>query len=367
MRTRLTAALLLLLLLLGFGTFGYRMVGGPDTSMSDCLYMTVITLSTVGYGEIVDLTGRPGARMFTVLLIVFGMGTLLYFVSNITAIIVDGALQDIFATKKMARKLKRCRGHYVVCGSSSVAQHIVEELIVTGHRCVVVSDSKEELDLIAARWPHALRVQGDPQEQSVLCQAGALRAAGLLAALSDDRDNLAVIFAAKALGCPGQIVARAISPRSCPKLERAGADRVVLTEQICGNRLVNELLHAPQVGFLELMLRTPQRVLRVEDAIVSLRSPLAGKSVPEAQIKRRTGALVLGICRREDGALVSPSREQRIAAGDTLVAITDLDAKAALRRLARGWRRKGERPPLASPPSPGELGARQAPDTDEMG
>jgi len=343
MKTRLTAALSLLLLLLAFGTFGYRMVGGPDTSLSDCLYMTVITLSTVGYGEIVDLSGHPGARMFTVLLIVFGMGTLLYFVSNITAIIVDGAIQDIFSTKKMARKLRRCRSHYVVCGSSSVAQYIVEELIVTGHRCVVISESEEELEVIAARWPRALRVVGDPQEQSVLRSAGALRAAGLLVALSDDRDNLAVIFAAKALKCPGQIVARAISPRSCPKLERAGADRVVLTEQICGNRLVAELLHAPEVGFLELMLRNPRRVLRVEDAVVSLRSSLVGKSVSEARIKPRTGALVLGIHRKEDGSFAPPHADQQIAAGDTLVAITDLDVKAALRRVARGRRRKARR------------------------
>ena len=353
MKTRLTAALLLLLLLLGFGTFGYRVVGGRDASISDCLYMTVITLSTVGYGEIVDLSGRPGARMFTVLLIVFGMGALLYFASNITAIIVDGALQNIFTTRKMNRKLRRSRGHYVVCGSSSVARHIVEELIATGHRCVVVSDSEKELETIAARWPRALRVLGDPQEQSVLQQAGALRAAGILVALSDDRDNLAVIFAAKALGCPGQIVARAISPRSCPKLERAGAGRVVLTEQICGNRLVAELLHAPEVGFLELMLRNPRRVLRVEDAVVSLRSPLVGKSVPEARVKRRTGALVLGVHRKEDDAFVPPYPEQRIAAGDTVVAITDPDAKAALRRLARGWRRKAKQHHPAPLPPPG--------------
>lgn len=337
-------SLLLVLCLIAAGTIGYKVIGGPDTSLADCLYMTVITVSTVGYAEIIDMSGRPWARLFTVGLILSGMGVLLYFVSHITAFIVEGTIQEVFVAQRIARSIRRVQGHYVICGASEIAQHIAEELIATGHVCVVVSDDRSAIEALRARAAQALWIVGRPDQQSALRQAGAERAGGVFAALDDDRDNLAVILAVRAVGCRARIVVRAIMARSEPKLLRAGADRVVLSEQICGRRMTADLLYPSEANFLEMMLHVPDRTLRVEEVGVVAGSELIGKCVPEAQVKSRTGALVLAIRRGRDGPFAPPYKTTRIAEGDVIIAITDLAAKARLRRLARSC---SERPSTA--------------------
>lgn len=335
MKMRPLISLLLVLCLIVIGTIGYKIIGGADASLVDCLYMTVITVATVGYGEVIDMSGHPWARLFTVGLILGGMGVLLYCVSHITAFIVEGTVQEAFVARRIARSIRRVRCHYVICGASEIAQHIAEELIATGHVCVVVSDDRAAIQALRSRTPKALWIVGRPDEQGTLRQAAPGRAAGVFAALDDDRDNLAVILAARAIGCHARIVARAISARSEPKLLRAGADRVVLSEQICGRRMTADLLYPSEASFLEVMLHVPDRTLRVEEVDVRAGSELIGKSVPEVRLKDHTGALVLAIQRGEDGAFAPPYDTTRIAEGDVIVAITDLPAKARLRRMAR--------------------------------
>jgi voltage-gated potassium channel len=311
------------------GVVGYIVIEGWN--FQDASYMTVITVATVGYGETHPLDA-PG-RWFTVGLILGGMGALLYSVSSITAFFVEGELRTLLRRTKMDKQIEKLSGHHVICGAGRVGSCILEELLRTGHRAVMVDQDLSQVSEWAEREPRLLTVAGDPTDDSVLEKAGIRRAAGLLAALQEDKDNLFVVLSARSLNPALRIVARADHESTRDKLLRAGADSVVFPHTIGGMRMASEMLRPNVVSFLDSMLRLAGKTLRVEEASVAEGSTLVGRKVMDGDVAAESGALLLALKHPAGGFEFNPAPSRSLAAGDVLVVMADPDQLAALKRL----------------------------------
>ncbi|MCB9601904.1 MAG: potassium channel protein [Sandaracinus sp.] len=316
---RLLSATFILVCVLAAGTTAYHEIGEGRWSLFDCLYMTVITLSTVGFGE--TLPGMheiPEARIITMALIVVGSGTLLYFISGLTALLVEGDLQGMLRNRRMMKQIAGMEGHIVVCGAGTTGEHVLRELVDVRVPFVVIERSRARIEVLEEDLGTTIPfVEGDATDDHSLSAAGIERARGIIAALSDDKDNLFVTISARHLNRGARIVAKAVESSTVPKLRRAGADAVVSTNQIGGLRLVSEMVRPTAVEFLDKMLRQDHK-LRIEDAGIREGSPVVGRTLAEANL-RKSGALVIAI-RQPDGTYqYNPEGREKLVAGSALI------------------------------------------------
>jgi voltage-gated potassium channel len=320
-RKRVLTSLVIFLVVFALGVAGFKVLGGPEWTLLDSVYMTAITIGTIGYGETHDLSANPGARAFTTVYIFLCLGTIAYAVSSITAFVVEGELKNILGRRRMEKDIQRLSNHYIVCGSDETAHTIVQEMLLTKKAFVVVEPDRSRLDRLAAlgAFPY---VQGDAAEDSVLEKAGLDRARGLIACLPTDEANLFVTIGARSLHPQIRIVAKAIDPSSNKKMLKAGADSVISPTFIGGMRMVSEMIRPAVTTFLDMMLREKDRVLRFDEHTVPPGSPLAGRTIGEARLGERTGALLVAL--RKGGAkdfLFNPNPSIVLAEDDVLVFI----------------------------------------------
>ncbi|MGB8331597.1 MAG: potassium channel family protein, partial [Polyangiales bacterium] len=231
---RLISATSVLAAVVLVGATAYYGVGDGRWSWFDCFYMTIITLSTVGFAETLEgMNEIPEARVVTIALIVLGSGTLLYFISSLTALIVEGDLQGILRRRSMDRAIEKLSNHVIVCGIGTTGRHIATELRAVGIPFVVIESNRERLDELNEEFHDLLLfVNGDATDDHVLELAGIARARGVISALNDDKANLFVTISARALNPKARIVAKSIEPSTEAKLRRAGADSVVAPNYI---------------------------------------------------------------------------------------------------------------------------------------
>jgi len=326
---------LLLLLVLIFGTTGYRLISAGEASWVDCLYMTVITVTSVGYAEVVDLSNNPVGRIFTVLLIIGGMSVVLYAFGTFVAFLVEGELAEILRRRKMSKDIARLHGHFIVCGAGDTGYHAICELARTRRPFVAIDRDPERLRRLR-ECEETHFIEGDATEEETLIEAGIERAAGILCALSSDQDNLFVTMTARELNPNLRIVTRAIDLKARDKMLKAGADSVVSPNHIGGLRMVSEMVRPSVVSFLDIMLRDHERALRIEEVPIEQGSELAGKTLSTAPIRDEVDALVLAV-RTGDGEsyIFNPTADQQLRPGMILVVMADVDAVQRLREMAR--------------------------------
>jgi voltage-gated potassium channel len=331
----LTGFLMLTVVVVG-GAIGYYLIGDGRWTFGDCVYMTVITVTTVGYGE--TLAGMdlvPYARAFTVLLLVFGTGSIVFFASMITAFVVEGDLREALAQSRIKKRMRRMKDHVIVCGAGSTGRHVIEELLKIGTPVAAIDLVDTELVDIAARYPRAdyAYLVGDATDDDVLGQTGLTGARGLVAALSSDKDNLYLTVSARQL-VPGlRIVARCAELSHVEKMKRAGADAVVSPNFIGGMRLVSEMMRPAVVRFLDEMLRDQRTPYRIEEVQLGERADALGATLGEAQIRERYGVTVLAL-RAADRAswTYNPELAEPLQPGMTLVVLGATEQVTALRR-----------------------------------
>jgi voltage-gated potassium channel len=332
-RRRMIGALLLLVSVVVVGAFGYWYIGWVQApgvwAFDDCIYMTVITISTVGFGEILDFATIDGGREWTLVLLVFGVAADLYVLSTITSFFVEADFGNLRRWRKQERRMKDIANHHIVCGVGRTGIHVVNELVAIGEHVLVVDHNEAALAELYERG--VLTVVGDATDDDVLDRAGLRRAKGIVATLDDDKTNMFVVVTARQSNPKLRIVAKAMSPGAADKLRRAGADAVVTPAFIGGMRIASELVRPTVVRFLDEMLRDKDARLRIEEATVREASALAGKTLREANLRDETGVLVLAV--RSEGGTVSyvPDSELRIEAGHTLIAIGTPEQIATLR------------------------------------
>jgi voltage-gated potassium channel len=320
------------------GATAYYSVGEGRWSWFDCFYMTIITLSTVGFAETLEgMNDIPEARAVTIALIILGSGTLLYFISSLTALIVEGDLQGILRRRSMQRAIGTLSGHVIVCGIGTTGRHIATELQAVGIPFVVVDEKGDLLEELTEEFgEELLYVVGDATDDHVLELAGVDRARGVISALNDDKANLFVTITARALNPTARIVAKSIEPSTEAKLRRAGADAVVAPNYIGGVRLFSEMVSPKTVAFLDRIVQFGGGIsVGIEAIDIPESSPLAGKRLAETDL-RAAGALVVAVHRADGDYIYNPGSEQRLQAGDSLIVLAESADVEALRSSVSG-------------------------------
>ena len=295
------------------GVLGYMIIEG--WSLFDSLYMTVITIASVGYGEVHPLSFE--GRLFTILLILCGSANLIYGLSVLTAFIVEGELTDILRRRKMIKKISSLDGHFIVCGMSATGRYVIDELKKTGRAFVVIDRAPEKIR--GLREEGILTIEGDATNDAVLQAANVARAGGLLTTLHADSDNLFVVVTARGLNPSLKIVAKAINEESERKLRQVGANSVVMPNFIGGLRMASEMIRPSVVSFLDVMLRSQDATVRVEEISIPTRSQLVGKSLADSAIMDAEGVTVVAICDGKKSYSFNPPRGRLLAEGDVVI------------------------------------------------
>ncbi len=339
LRKQLTTSLLLLLVVLVTAVAGYRLLGGPRVTLLDAVYMAVVTIATVGYEEVVSTAANPGLRVFNMFVILFGIGVMLYVFSAATAFIVEGELKDIFRRRTMLKQIAALTDHFIVCGATDTAHHVVDELIKTGSQFVVIDLSETELEKFShgGRFPV---LAGDCTEEETLEAAGIARARGLVTVLPDDKDNLMCTVTARQMNPGLRIVARCTDARTASKLTKAGATSAVSPNMIGGLRLASELVRPHVVNFLDTMLKEQGKTVRVEEIAIAGESPWAGKTIREIGIHQEYD--VLALARRTSGGEIfyNPRGGTELSAGDVLIVMGE-EQRISKARGSAGAKRTG--------------------------
>jgi voltage-gated potassium channel len=315
------------------GTTGFRFIGEGRWTWLDCAYMTSITLTTVGFGEILEPM-TPGARFFAMALMWVGMGVTLYAISAVTAFIVEQHLTNFFKERKMEIALRQLSGHFIVCGAGQVGRHVAVEIVTSGRRVVMVDDDPARLAALAETSPDLLTVLGDATEEEGLKKVGLARAKGMVAVLRDDSQNMLVTVQARYVNPKLTICTRCRHENLAEKFYRAGADYVVNPDFIGGMRIASQIIRPQVVSFLDRMLKSKVNGTRVEEVTIREGSPLLGRTLAQANLRERTGLAPVALRRTGDADFVyNPRPEEELTLGSVLIVIADPEQAARMRSL----------------------------------
>ncbi len=318
--------LLLLMGILLFGTFGYMSI--ESMSFLDALYMTVITLATVGFREVKELS--ENGKIFTIILILSGFGIFTYTLTVGARIIIEGEIKEVFKKRKMNKKIEALSNHYIICGYGRMGSIIVKELKASNIPVVIIEKNKANLQ----QEEDIVYIEGDATHDEVLISAGIQRAKGLISVLPSDAENLYVVLSARELNKNLFIVARAVDKEAEHKLKRAGADRVVSPYFIGGLRMAHTVLRPTVVDFLEFATRAEYAEIQIEEIEISKKSSLIGKTIGQSGMGRDLGVIIIGIKRSDGRMKFNPTSQTLIKDGDTLIVIGHSDKLSELERLA---------------------------------
>jgi voltage-gated potassium channel len=303
--------------LVAVGTVGYHLL--ERMTILDALYMTVITLSTVGYGEVRPLS--PLGRLFTIGLILFGVSAVAWALSSMIEVFLGEQLRHALWRHRMERVIEQLAYHYIICGYGRMGQQIGLELTRRGLAFVVVEQDPEVAEEL--RGQGILHIHGDATADHTLLAAGLDRARGLATALSGDADNALVVISAKGLNPRIQIVARASNRETEEKLHRAGADRVVTPYTIGGQRMALSLLQPAVNEFLNSVVFDAEKHTELGELEVRETSELAGKTLRDSHLREQWGAIVVAIKKAEGELVLGPSADTLLQVGDLIILVAN--------------------------------------------
>jgi voltage-gated potassium channel len=327
----LLIALLALVIVFIIGTLGYRLIGGPQHSWVDCFYMTFITIATIGYSEVVDVTRYEYGRLFTVFIGIAGIGVLGYVLSTVTAFMLENDLNVSRRRKKMQKKIGQMKNHYIVCGVGLVGTNVAHDLELTGRPSVIVDNDIKNIHRYLETHPAQMYLHGDATDNDVLLAAGVMSAKGVFAVAHDDSANLVISLSSKQLNHGLRVVARCHDMKNAEKTRRAGADEVISPDFSGGLRIVSAMVRPNVMNFLDEMLKSDSR-LRMEEIIIP--DSLSGKSLSVLYHSNKD-CMVLAIQRDETWQFNPPSNH-RVQDKDVLMVMTTPEGRSRLEQLIQG-------------------------------
>jgi voltage-gated potassium channel len=331
MRKSLFGVIIAILMIIFGGSIGYYLILKGKYSFIDCLYMTVISLTTVGYGEVVAVTGNVAAQIFTMLLVTFGAGIIFYGFSAMTALLVEGELSGFIRKNKMEKKIKQLNNHYIVCGGGETGLALVNELLKNKMDVVLIEEDNTIIKRYQAEGGRFF-VPGDATDDQNLESAGIDQAKGMLVCLPSDKDNLYITMTARMMNKNIRIISRMINQKIRPKLLMAGADRVVCPNSIGALRMASEMIRPTAVDFLDRMLRSNQGNLRIHQILISPSSIHIGKTIAHSGIKEKFKLLVLGV-KINDETIFNPPAGHPLEPGMALIVMGEVEQIAAAQKL----------------------------------
>lgn len=314
-KLRLSLYLLLFFSVLAGGTAGYHWIEG--WSLEDCFYMTATTISTVGFGEVHPLSSA--GRIFTILLIFFGVTTAALSLTAMFEYFVLRGLKNLFGRNTMDKQIEKLNRHIIICGYGRTGYYIARDLQKLQKPFVVIEDDPERIKVLEQE-AH-LYIQGDPSDEDRLAAAGVTRAEALVASLAKDADNLFLTISARSLNRDLHIIARVQDPDNTRKFVKAGATQVVSPFSTGATRIVQLLTRPAVVDLIELVTQRENIELEVCEIAVDEKSGLAHKTLAESRVRQTLGCMVFAIKRPGGETVFDPDPQMRIEPGDVLVAI----------------------------------------------
>lgn len=318
------------------GTIGFKIIGGPETSILDALYMTAITITTVGYGDVIGLDKHPLGKVFTIIYVFIGAGAIAYLFTTLAAYIIEGELRKVFRRRKMEKRIARMTDHYIVCGIGMVGLYVVHEMYLTKRPFIAIDNDETKIEVFRANNIDGDLVVGDATENEVLWKAMIEHAHGLFATTDSDNDNIVISLTARQLNPSLRIVSRCNDTKNIDKLKRAGADSVVALNFIGGLRMASEMIRPHVTSFLDMMLRDKYSPMRVEEIHIPADSPFIGSPVKDIDFKV-IGNIMLISARKKSGEWVyNPYPDTIIEGGMSLIIIATQQEKELLIELISG-------------------------------
>lgn len=322
--------LLMLLGLLVVATLGFMAI--ESWPLADAFFMAVITISTVGYGEVRPLSLE--GKFFASFVIFSGLAIATYTSAKLGQMILEGELFGELGRRRMQREIDKLENHFIVCGYGRVGRPVADGLSRAGEGVVVVDASAEMEEELGA--DHYLYLIGDATDEEVLFKAGIERARALMALLPSDPDNVYLTITAKNLNRRVTVIARANNQKAEIKLKRGGADKVISPYEIAGNRVLQVALKPTVVEVMELATHREHLELGLEEVLVSEGSELNGRSLAEAGIRNKYGVIIVAIKRGNGDMIFNPAADKKIKALDTLVTLGPKDSLLKLLQACRG-------------------------------
>ena len=322
---RIGWATLIFLSLFSIGVVGFYLISGK-TSWENAVYMTLITVSTVGYGEGVPLT-TFGAKVFAGLMSISGLGVLTFLFTSLTVFFLEKDLDHSLRRRRMEKRIKKLRQHFVVCGFGRVGRNVANELQNTGRQFVAIDPEQAHFDEFLDKFPNLLYLHGDASDDDLLLGADIMDARGLFAVTGDDSRNLMIIITAKQLNPQLRIVARAQEIRNIEKMRKAGADEIICPDFTGGMRMASAMVRPHVVSFLDEMLKS-EKNLRVEEVSAPHNFP----TTPMGNLRLRSSDYILIAVRAESGWTFNPDDHYLLCAGDVIVAMTSPEGRAEIER-----------------------------------
>lgn len=326
---RLIFPVILVLSITVIGTAGYRWLGHDQgATLLDALFMTIITITTIGYGEVIHLDEI--GRVFTIFIAITGIGSLFYSLTVIMDYLVSSRLMDPMGERKMQRAISQLQGHILIAGLGRVGKQTVAEIQAARFPFVII-DPQSEAQQYALQHD-CLFIQGDASDDSVLEMAGIHRARGLIVTTGDDANNLYIVLSARVLRPDLFIVSRAVDDVTVPKLIRAGANHAISPYAIGGRRLAHLILSPAVVDFFDTVVQRGEENLNLEGITVHRDGHVVGRSLAELQLQETTGAVIL-VVMREKSVLPNPSPDLVLLEGDKILALGTVEQLDRLENL----------------------------------
>ena len=321
-------ALLTLLLVIAIGTFGYWFLSGYRYPLFDTFYMTMITITTIGYGEVINVSQMPYGRPFTIIIGLSGISIFTFILTNFTAFLISGQITNSLRLSRTIKKAAKMTNHYIICGSGDIGFQIAEELISTKRDFVIID--KSDIDIMRLDDSKTLFIKGDATDESVLNQASIMTASGLFAVTGDDNYNLVITFTAKQIKSDLRVIAKCRETQHIEKMKKAGADSVISPYLIGGLRMVSEMVRPRVVTFLDTMLRDKDRSYRIEE--IPVREDFIGKSIASLELAKQREILLLSV-RTENDWNFNPDSSYVLCSNDVLIFMCTPDGREYLAQI----------------------------------
>lgn len=325
-------AFILLIGIVIIGIIGFIVI--ENYSLLDAIYMTIITISTVGYGEIEPLTSE--GQIFTTFLIIFSFGIFAYAITTLTRYIVDGIFRHYFMDTKIKNRISKLKNHVIVCGYGRNGKQAMQELSMHQVATIII-DSRETIIDHLREIPNVLYIEGDATSDQTLENANIQNAQALITALPNDANNLFVVLSAKEINPDLRIISRASDAQTVKKLKSAGATNVIMPDRIGGQRMAKLVAQPDVVEFLDhIMLQTPDEVYIEELSCVNMDSCVADKTIGEWAIRQNTGANIIGLKTKENKFIVNPSPNEKLSSNDQLFVLGTYEQIEKLKQALTG-------------------------------
>lgn len=312
----------LIIIIIFIGTIGFHVI--EEMSFFDSLYMTIITISTVGFKEVKEpLT--PGGRLFTIFIILGGVGTAIFAFTKIAEAVYEGGINQYWRRRRMEKTIKNLKDHYIICGHGRMGQIVRERLEEENLPFIVIDKNENKLASLKGN-SKCLYILGDATQEEVLLRAGIKRAKALAALLPSDADNLYLVLTVKLIHPSIFVLSKAMDEEGEKKILQIGANRVVSPYKLSGFKIAQSLIRPTLVDFMDLIIRRKELSLYMDEFVVTKESKIASRSIVECDLRRQANVIVVAVKKPGKDIIFNPSPETKIGAGDTLLVLGDKDA-----------------------------------------